>query len=550
MAPRSGEPLHLLGISARRQNRLAEAEALLREAWRRQPEQPEIVNNLTALLCSAADHDQALNVAEAGLALHPGFAYLHANRGVALHGLGRSAEAVDAFRRALADLPQLEMALFGLASALEALKRQTEAEPVLRALLDAHPDHAEGFNLLGRTLAAQDKHAEAAAAFQHTLRLRPDHAQAWTNLASTLLKLERPEEALDAARRALELTPDNALAHNNASIICQELVRLDEAIAHSRRAVSLDPENIDAHWCLGLQLLYAGHWAEGWEEYEWRWRLPFHRMMAGPPVWSGQILGKNALLVNTEQGQGDSLQFLRYVPLLRPYCSNLIVRVQPSLKRLTTAGFPDVSVIDYEDDIPPVPFQVPLMSLPHILGCDGEDSIPRQVPYLHSDPLAAERWRQRWRDGKSLRRIGIAWRGSPTYKRDHLRSLGLETLAPLLNLPGCRFYALHPDIRDDEQPLLEQFGIENLSTELTDFHDTAALLESLDIVIAVDTSAIHLAGALGRPAWVMLPFSCDWRWGASRTDSPWYPSLRLFRQKAARDWAPVVAEMAESLRLV
>jgi len=546
-APRSGEALHLLGIAARRQERPAEAVALMREAWRRDPSRAEIANNLTALLCAIGAHVEALEAADLGLARHPDFAFLHANRGIALHGCGRAEDAAEAFRRTLATVPDLETALFGLATTLEALNRQAEAEPVLRQLLAHHPGHVEATNLLGRVLAALDRPAEAAEAFLRTTVLAPHHGQAFTNLASMLLKLDRVEEALAAARRAVELDPASPLAHNNASIICQELVRLDEAIAYSRRSVALQPNNVDAHWCLGLQLLYAGQWAEGWQEYEWRWRLPFHRMMGGPPVWAGQILGANALLVTTEQGQGDSLQFLRYVPMLAPYCSNIILRVQNSLKRLVQASLPDVTVIDYDDPIPPVPFQVPLMSLPRLLGTNSEAAIPRPIPYLRNDPAAVLAWRERLKDGDGVKRIGIAWRGSPTYKRDHLRSIGLEMLEPLLSQPNCRFYALHPDIREEERPILSRFNIQELSAGLSDFADTAALLENLDLVIAVDTSVVHLAGALGRPVWAMLPFSCDWRWGKTRTDSPWYPSLRLFRQKTARQWGPVIAEMTVAL---
>jgi tetratricopeptide (TPR) repeat protein len=546
----AGEPLHLLGISARRQDRLAEAEALLREAWRRSPDKPEIANNLCALLCAVGAHDDGLAVADSGLARHPAFTFLHANRGVALHGLRREEEAAAAFRAALEGIPDLELALFGLASALEALGRRAEAEPVLRALLVSHPSHAEGANLLGRVLTVLERNAEACEAFRLAVALNPDHAAAYSNLSSVLLKLEQPEEALAAVHRSLELDPANSLACLNASIICQELVRLDEAIAYSRRAIELDPDNIDAHWCQSLQLLHSGQWGRGFQEYEWRWRLPFHRMLEGPPVWAGEILGANALLVNAEQGQGDSLQFLRYVPMLRPFSSNLILRVQDSLKRLTKESFPEAAVIGYADDIPPVPFQVPLISLPRLFHTRTEADIPAPIPYLRSNRLSVEAWHQRWATEEPMIRIGLAWRGSPTYKRDALRSLPLDMMAPLLKTPGCRFFALHPDINDEEHTALRRLGIGELSSCLTDFTDTAALLETLELVISVDTSVVHLAGALGRPVWALLPFSCDWRWGTGREDTPWYPSAKLFRQPKAKDWESVIAAVSEALRLV
>lgn len=553
-SPLAGEPLHLLGIAARRRNRPAEAAALLREAWRRCPEQPEIANNLAALLCASGLYGQALEAADAGLIRHPDFAYLHANRGVALHGLNRPEEAATAFRRALSLPPQLktarEMAQFGLATSLESLGHPAQAESAARALLSGHPDHAEGLHLLGRVLAAQDKHEEAAATLRRAIDLLPPDgavlARAWNNLATALLKQNRPDQALEAARHAVELDPGNIQALNTVAIVYQELMRLDEAIAHSRQAVALEPDNIDAHWCLGLQLLHAGQWAEGWSEYEWRWRLPFHRMMEGPPVWSGQFLGGNALLVTCEQGQGDSLQFLRYVPRLTAYSRNLILRVQTSLERLAANSLPGVRVIGYDDPIPPVPFQVPLMSLPGILGCPDADAIPHP-PYLRADPRAIEEWRQSWPGLPGTRRIGLAWRGSPSHKRDHLRSIGLEALEPLLGRSDCRFVALHPDIRDEEKPWLEEFSIAAPLPGGADFADSAALVENLDLIISVDSAAAHLAGALDRPTWVMLPFSCDWRWGRDCDHSPWYPSLRLFRQPTAGDWWSVTGAINRAL---
>lgn len=542
-APRHAECFHLLGIMARRAGRGGEAIAFFREAVALAPDRPDFANNLAALLTSLGLHHEAVAACAAALQHHPDFAYLHINYGVALHALGCEQQSADAFLRAVELAPDMVPAHFGLGCALEALGQFDRAEPAFRAAVALSPDHAEAHNLLGRVLSAQGHHQQAADSFQNAVDAHPSFAVAHNNLGSVLLKLDRADDALAALLQSVALDPDNWQSQNNLSIVYQELSQLQPAIDHSRRAVALAPDNVDAHWCLALQLLQAGVWQDGWDEYEWRRKLPNQGLPDGMTLWHGDAMEDRPLLVCAEQGHGDTLQFLRYLPQVQACCRNVVLRVQSALVRLVAANYA-IPVIGYDDPLPAADMVIPLMSLPRALG------IPAPIPtgpYLRPDEGLVEKWAARLGAERGLT-IGIAWRGSPTHKRDHFRSVALVTLRPLLQVPGVRFVPLHPDLRDDERAALDEFSITAMLPENADFAETAALIHGLDLVISVDTSVVHLAGALGRDVWLMLPFSCDWRWGSVGEDSLWYPGLRIFRQPRAGDWAEVIARQVAALQ--
>ncbi|MBC7905991.1 MAG: tetratricopeptide repeat protein [Rhodospirillaceae bacterium] len=541
--PRNGDCFHLLGVVARRLGRGFEAMAFFREAIHRAPERAEFANNLAALLSSLGLHDEALAACDAALGLHPDFVYLHMNRGVALHALGREPDAAAAFRRATElDCGQVQ-AHFGLGCALEASGQWEQAEAAFRATLALSANHAEAYNLLGRVLSAQGRQDEAAQAFQQAVTANPGYAVAYNNLGSVLLKLDRAQDALVALLRSAELEPDNWQTQNNLSVVYQELAQTRAAIIHGRRAVALAPDNVDAHWCLSLQLLQDGQWQDGWTEYEWRRKLPDQNPLGDVPRWNGEPCGDRLLLISAEQGHGDTLQFLRYLPLVQQRCGNVVLRVQTALVGLVRANYA-VPVIGYDEPVPTPALTIPLMSLPLVLDVLAPLATG---PYLRPDAQLVDKWKALLGDRKGLR-TGIAWRGSPTHKRDSFRSVGLEVLQPLLQLPGVDFVPLHPDLREDERAALERFSIPAMLPGTADFAHTAALVECLDLVISVDTSMIHLAGALGRETWLSLPFSCDWRWGSTGEDSVWYSGLRLFRQSQAGDWSAVIAGQVAALR--
>lgn len=544
--PTHAEALHILGLVRRRQNRLGEALALLREAWRRAPALPHLASNLVSAL-SAADHaDEAVAVAEEALAPHSGFATLHLNLGVALHKLGRHAEAAQAFALAARLQPDLFAAHFYRGCALEEDCQPQAAEAPLRQAIALAPGHAEARNHLGRVLHAQDRHAEALEHFAAAAGLAPDNAAILNNLGSALLRLDRPHDARAPLERAQELSPEDAGIQANLALLHTELQDLPQAMTHSRRAIALAPDKAEYRWSHALQLLQCGQWRQGWREYEWRWQLPEHPPFTGLPAWEGQDITTATVLVLAEQGHGDTLHFLRYVPLLAARCRHVVLRVQPPLRVLAAASLPHCTVIANNDPIPRADLLVPLMSLPHRLGLDGDDP---PAPYLRVPAERLAPWAERLTALPGRLKIGLAWRGSPTHKRDHLRSVPLDKLAALAQgMDGVTFVALHPDATAAEAATFPAGRLDvSLAAHLHDFADTAALLSHLPLVISVDSSPVHLAGALGRPCRVLVPAVPDWRWGTHGTECRWYGSVTLDRQRLGEDWSHVIARQVAAL---
>lgn len=543
--PAQAEALQILGLVRRRQNRQAEALALLREAWRRAPHLPHLGGNLVSALTAAGRPDEAVAAAADALAVHPDFAALHLNIGVALHTLKRHAEAALAFAEAARLHPDLFLAHFYQGCAWEEDGQPQAAEAPLRRAVALAPDHAEAHNHLGRVLHVQDRHAEALDSFRAAAALAPDNAAILNNLGSALLRLDHPHDAMAPLDRAARLAPDDAGIQANLSLLHTELQDLPRAMAHSRRAIALAPDKAEYRWSHALQLLQCGHWRQGWREYEWRWRLPEHPPFTGLPLWQDQDIADATLVVAAEQGHGDTLHFLRYVPLLAARCRHVVLRVQPPLKALVAANFPQCTVIGNHDPVPPADWLVPLMSLPHRLDLDGDDPC---APYLRAPAERLAPWGERLAALPGRIKVGLAWRGSPTHRRDHLRSVKLEVLAALAAWDGVTFVALHPDASAAEAAAFPPGRLDvSLAAHLGDFADTAALMAHLPLVISVDSSPAHLAGALGRPCRVLVPAVPDWRWGLDGASCRWYGSLTLERQRPGEAWSATMARLLAAI---
>ncbi len=411
------------------------------------------------------------------------------------------------------------------------------------------PDYAEALFNRGNTLQELKRLDEAVASYDRALTMRPDYAEAFNNRGNALKELKRLGEALASYDRALAVRPDYAEGLNNRGVALQELKRLEEAMASYDCALTVQPAYAEAHWNKSLLQLLTGDLDAGWREYEWRWKtesLGLFKREFAQPLWLGEngIEGKTILL-HSEQGFGDTIQFCRYVPLVARRGARVLIQAPASLQGLM-ASFADVAqVISAKGKLPQFDLQCPLLSLPLAFGTKIE-SIPANVPYL-TVPLESKK---NWNITRELKRritIGLIWAGRSTHKKDHNRSINLRSLLKLLDV-NALFVSLQKDVSPEDAAVLkERIDLVHLGDKLKTFSETAAVISNLDLVISVDTSVAHLAGALAKPVWVLLPFIPDWRWLLDREDSPWYPTARLFRQNIPGDWSSVISRVVVEL---
>jgi hypothetical protein len=353
-------------------------------------------------------------------------------------------------------------------------------------------------------------------------------------------------EAVSCCQRLLEQDSDNAEILLNLALSLQSSGRLDESMTFSERTIAIDPAHWRARNSLSLLALLRGDYERGWNEYEYRWNLPEHKKPHyRQPQWTGEDLHGATILLQCERAWGDTIQCLRYVPMVAARGGKIVLRLDRALQRLAASVSTRVIVSPSNVRLPDFDVWCPLFSLPRIFGTRVE-SIPAEVPYLGVRPGLIERWRERLTNLPGLR-VGLAWAGNPLHVNDFRRSIGLDRLKPLWDMGGASFISLQVGPRAADIALLPPGKITDVSAELTDFAETAGAIMSLDLVITVDTAIAHLAGALGKPVWVMLPFSPDWRWLLHRNDSPWYPTTRLYRQPAPGDWSDVIASVAADL---
>jgi Flp pilus assembly protein TadD len=425
--------------------------------------------------------------------------------------------------------------------------RHAEAEETFRGALARDPRSADALANLSASLGALNRVEEALAAGQQAVRLRPDHANAWANFGVLLARLGRLADAAAACRTAIRLRPDHANAHVNLGLALSGQGRLEEAITALRRAIQIAPDHPDARKNLAMTLLLLGHLAEGFAMYEHR-RPPCPAGLSpGPPRWRGESLAGGTILLHAEQGLGDTIQFVRYVPEVAQRSAGRVLLVAPPPLTRLLAGLPGLNgLLRPGEPAPPAAAQCALLSLPHTLGTTLE-SVPAPVPYLRAEPEALARWRERLARLPGLR-VGLAWAGNPNHGNDHNRSIAPPQLAPLWAVREVSWVSLQVGARQGAlRGHAPDGAVLDLAPALTDFAETAAAMAQLDLVVTVDTAVAHLAGALGRPVWTMLPALPDWRWLLGREDTPWYPSMRLFRQAQAGDWQRVVARVAASV---
>ncbi|WP_395454127.1 tetratricopeptide repeat protein (plasmid) [Azospirillum melinis] len=493
----------------------------------------------------------------------PHFAPAVNNMGL-LHALaGRKETAVALLRRALALVPGSLNSWNNLASLLIQLDRREEAVRAYRISARLKPAQPAVLNELGLLLEGSKRPDEAREAFARAAALDPMEAEYANNLGAMLRTDYRLEEAAGCFRRAIALNPQHSGAYSNLGSTVKDRGSFWAALRAFRRATTLEPDFAGAHWNESLVRLLLGDFVRGWRGYEWRWKhgqLPSPQRSFSKPRWDGSPLRGRRLLVYWEQGFGDVLQCVRYLPLLaqmvgaekggadgeRPIlleCQHALLPVLRSLPGVTVAltGAP----------LPDFDVQIPVMSLPALFGTRLE-TVPSRIPYLSAEPDLVARWGERLKgpakDGGGLK-VGIVWAGSPTHGNDRNRSIGLAPFARLASIPGVRLVSIQKGPTEGQAANPPGgFPLLNLSPDIKDFADTAAIMANLDLVVCVDTSVAHLAGALGVPVWVLVPFAPDWRWMLDREDSPWYPTMRLFRQERPQHWDDTIDRLERALR--
>ena len=464
--------------------------------------------------------------------------------GVIRHQQGRNPEALDLIGRALAARPSSAWAHSNIGLVLRALTRHAEAVASFERALQLDPNDVDTIINLGGTLFALARYEEALAAAERVLALDPSWAEAFNLRGNVLQETGRLAEALASYDRAVAIDPDHAVFCNRGSAL-QALNQHREAIASYDRAVALKHDYADAHWNGALARLCIGDLPGGFAKFEWRWRTGDGGPSFRQPLWLGaQPLSGKTILLYAEQGVGDCLQFARYVPLVTERGAQVLLAVHRELKALLSDLADEIFAEG--EALPPFDLRCPLLSLPLAFGTTLA-TIPADVPYVRADEERAARWQARLGASASLR-VGLVWSGNPAHKNDRRRSISFDQLAPLLAAPGVQFVSLQKEVRPSDAEAMGRSPLIDLAAELHDFADTAAVVASLDLIISVDTAVAHLAGAMGKPVWVLLPFSPDWRWLLERHDSPWYPSAQLFRQPRIGDWASVIARVAEKLR--
>jgi tetratricopeptide (TPR) repeat protein len=581
---RARTPVALFELAARHleSGQLAEAESCCRQALAIDAGHGDSLNLMGVLASLAHQHDRAVEWFARAIRQAPRLDYLK-NLGTALHRLGHLEEALKAYDKALMFAPEDAEIWTNIGNALTQAGRHDEASLSFEHALKLNPRSPDAAIERGRALFKLTRYEEALACFDLVNEMRPDDADVAHMRSTCMVRLRRFDEALPEVRKVLALKPGNADALNNLGAIHQsrgrheqalpcfdqalalrpdfihamnnkafsltELQQFDKAFAIYERVAALDPDNATMRWNTGMLHLLLGDFEKGWIRRGARWSvssLSLNGRSFTQPAWLGDepVEGKKILLYSDE-GLGDTIQYARYVPMLAARGARVILQVDSAIRSLLS-GMPGVAQCLSTIELPEFDLYCALSDLPLAFGTRLE-TIPSEVPYLRAPAARLRAWEDRLGPHDCLR-VGLVWSGNPAHQNDHNRSIALRMLAPILDC-GARFVSLQKDVRDSDRLFLaDRSDVINLTEHLTDFTETAALVSCLDLVITVDTSVAHLAGGLGCPVWIMLPYTPDFRWLLDRDDSPWYPTARLFRQTVTRDYRPVVERIRGELQ--
>ncbi len=545
LAPGNARAHCNLGLALKAYGDLSAAAAALSNAINLQPSYPVALANLGLVLADQQKHHEAVAVFERALQLEPGMLPVYAPLGNSLLALDRAGDAVAVFGHLVAVEPANALNHFGLGNALAKAKRYEDAIAAYRRALSINPQLVDVYLNLSNCYSLTRRNEEAIAAVGRLIQAQPDRADAYCNLGNFLSAMDRFDDAVIAYRRATSLDPAFVEAHCNLAMTLVLQGKFNDAMAEFDEAIRIRPDFPEGHFRRGQLDLLLGNFARGWEGWEGRRGMTELR---GPvrnfqqPLWDGGDVAGKTFLINCELGYGDTVQFIRYASLLADRGARVIVETQPEMVKLVRSVRGISEVIAQGQPLPAFDVFCPLLSLPRNFKTTVQ-SIPCDVPYLTPDTATVDRWKQILGPSNGRRRIGLAWGGNPDHPNDARRSIATNLLAPLATSDVEFHHVRNAPFSRDEMP----FAVVDHRSQLRDFSDTAALISQLDLVISVDTVGAHLAGAMGKPVWMLLPHIPDWRWMLDRADTPWYPTMRLFRQKKTGDWPSVLGEAAGAL---
>lgn len=529
--------------------RFEEAEHAYRQALALKPDYPEAYNNLGNVLRLDMRLDEAENSFRKALALMPDSAEVHTNFGNVLMDSGRIEEAEQEFRKAIVLKPAYAMAYHNRGNALRILGRLEAAEKCFRLAISLKSDYADAYCGLGNVLHEKGYLEDAAQSFRQAIDLKPDYAEVYSNLGNVLLSLSRYYEAEQAYRQSIKINPGCAEAYNNLGYYLQDKGRMGEAEQTYLQAIAVKPDYATCQYNLSLLYLLQGRFEEGLKLHEKRLdiRNEAVKKLQGQKRWAGEMLYGLSLLVTTEQGVGDNLMMMRFLTFFKQRgVKRLIVYCEPNLKHVfqTLSSVDEVISTDELLFIEQIDYYCSMMSLPYLFQT-RLDTIPHCVPYLFAPEKKTKKWRTLLKNVIGFK-VGLVWAGNILNKNNFTRSIPLNKFSILRTINGIKLISLQKG-EDASQLKYLNWDILDWMDACDDFMDTAALIDQLDLVISVDTSVAHLAGALGKPVWLLNRYESEWRWLLDREDSPWYPSMRIFRQKERGDWDPVIRMITDEL---
>jgi tetratricopeptide (TPR) repeat protein len=472
--------------------------------------------------------------------------YLY-KRGLDLQEKGFVNEAITCYQDAITICPNNPGVYYNLGTLLKEKGKLNEAINYYRKVLQINPNHADTYNCLGSVFQEKQEYDEAINCYKKAIELKPYFLKAFINIANAFLEKEEFDEAITYYKIAVAIDPNFAGTYYNLGLLFHRTKQFNEALACYKKTIQLDPNFADAYYSLSLLYLLLGNFQEGWPFFEWRWKLKnAYQRNFTQPLWDGSDIVGQHILLHAEQGFGDTIQFIRYVPIVAQYGANVIVECQQELVSLFENIKGVQRVIGHGNKIPDFDIHYPLLSLPLLFNTKLEDILAK-VPYLSVSSSLKENWRNKLQKNSSNKRVGIVWSSGPggLLKK---KSIPANMLLPLIHTDNITFYSLQVgDAVKQTNGLSEETRLIDLTEEIHNFADTAALIENLDLVISVDTAVAHLSGALGKSVWTILPFEPVWQWGLDREDSPWYPTMRLFRQPSRGDWASVIVSVKDEL---